>query len=155
VVVFGVGHDWRGDDAWGLWVARRLAGRVSALVVEVGEVPEAYLHRVPKGARLVLLDAVRFGGRPGEVRFFRPLEGAVTLGLSTHRLPLSVLAEYLSCTKRVETWVLGVQPAMVEWGAPMSAPVREAGQRVLAWLPAWIRAGCPLPLTADVRSLHP
>lgn len=137
-LIFGVGNEQRGDDAWGPWLARRLAGEVSVPVVEVGEVPEAYLHRVPPRGCLLILDAVDFGGQPGEVRLFQPLEVPPISGWSTHRLPLRVLAEYLWKAKGAQTWVLGVQPACLEWGAPLSPAVKAAGERILPWLLEWL-----------------
>ena len=70
--VIGVGQEWRGDDAAGLLVARRLRellGTEVAVSENSGSVNDL-LEAWSGAAAVILIDAVRGGGRPGEIYRF-------------------------------------------------------------------------------------
>jgi hydrogenase maturation protease len=89
LLVIGVGQEWRGDDAAGLLVARRLrqlAPRVT--VVENSGSVSDLLVAWQESAAVILVDAVRGGGRPGGIYRFpvheRPLPAELFPATSTH-----------------------------------------------------------------------
>jgi hydrogenase maturation protease len=88
-VVVGVGNDWRGDDAAGLVVARRLR-EAGIPTVEVGGDPAALLDAWAGASHAIVVDAVRSGAAPGTVH--RLDAGRLPDGLraaSTHALGLA------------------------------------------------------------------
>lgn len=88
--IIGVGQEWRGDDAAGLLVARQLrefAGPQVTILENSGSMSD--LLAAWQGAGWVILaDAVRGGGRPGEIYRFpvseRPLPAELFPATSTH-----------------------------------------------------------------------
>jgi hydrogenase maturation protease len=117
-VVVGVGNDWRGDDAAGLVVARRLrAAGIPA--VEAGGDPAVLLDAWAGASHAIVVDAVRSGAAPGTVH--RLDAGRLPDGLragSTHALGL---AEAIALAR-----TLGRLPARLEiYGI-------EAGQAQIA-----------------------
>jgi len=90
LLLIGVGQEWRGDDAAGLLVARSLldlAGPRVTILEQSGRAPD--LLSTWQGAEAVILvDAVRSGGRPGEIHRFpvhrEPLPAELFPSVSSH-----------------------------------------------------------------------
>ena len=67
IKIIGVGNAWRGDDAAGLLVARRLR-QENLPQVEIAESPgtgDSILSAWQDAARVIVVDAVVAGGVPG------------------------------------------------------------------------------------------
>jgi hydrogenase maturation protease len=146
----GLGNPARGDDAAGIAVARRLAGDTSAAVevaegdADVGALLDAFeAHR-----RVILVDAMWSGGRPGTVRRYAAAEGPLpsTLGgPSSHVLGVAEAVELAR--------VLGELPAALvvyaiegrSWaaGRPLSPEVQDAVDDVAARIRAELRDEAP------------
>jgi len=126
-VLMGIGNRWRGDDAAGPEVIARLAGRVAARCIDAGDAPERHLGEVAEGApdTILLVDAVDFGGCPGEVALFELEDLPSRLG-TTHDVPLSVIMRYLRAMAEADVLLLGIQPETTGFGATMSAAVDDA-----------------------------
>jgi hydrogenase 3 maturation protease len=137
IVLLGIGSRWRGDDAAGPEVLARVAGRVRATCIEAGDAPERHLGEATRGRpdAIVLVDAVDFGGAPGEVAVFRAGDLPPRAG-TTHQTALGVLMRYLREESGAEVLLIGVQPASVGFGEPMSEAVREGVARVAQLLTA-------------------
>jgi hydrogenase 3 maturation protease len=135
IAVVGVGQELLGDDAAGLAVCQRLqelAGdRPSVLIIPAGPAPENCTAQLRRFAPdwVVLVDAARMEAAPGTVRWI-PWEAAEADGGSTHTLPLRLLSEYLSTSMGCRVSLVGIQPAEIALGAPLSPPVREAVESV-------------------------
>jgi hydrogenase 3 maturation protease len=132
VVVVGVGNPLRGDDAAGSLAARRLMGMARAHVIDAQEVPESYLGEVRAAApdTVVLIDAVDLGAKPGSAALLEKEDVALYFP-STHRLPLSLVMEFVQCETGADVLLLAVQPRRVDFGAPVSDEV-EASVSLLA-----------------------
>lgn len=130
--VVGVGNVIRGDDGAGPEIVARIAGRVALPAVDASEVPENYGGWVLKqGLESVLfVDAVDFGGEPGEVRLI-PIERLMVSASSTHRLSLHFVIQYLTEVWEGDPVLAAVQPKSLEVGEPLSAEV-ERGVEELA-----------------------
>jgi hydrogenase maturation protease len=89
LLVIGVGQEWRGDDAAGLLVARRLRplGPRVTVLENSGSVSDL-LAAWQESVAVILVDAVRGGGRPGGIYRFpvheRPLPAELFPAASTH-----------------------------------------------------------------------
>ena len=127
VAIVGVGSRGRGDDGAGPALMDRLRGRTRARLVEAEEVPESYLGEIIacKADTVLLVDAVAFGGRPGEVGLFSREELRNQPALSTHRVPLRLVMEYLAAETGARVLLLGIQPHVVSFGQGLSAAVRR------------------------------
>jgi Ni,Fe-hydrogenase maturation factor len=58
---------------------------------------------------------------------------------STHTLPLSLLATFLTADLGCEVALLGIQPLDTEIGSPLSLPVRQAVDGVVSVLVELLR----------------
>ena len=135
-LVVGVGNTWRGDDAAGLAVARRV--RELAPAVEVRELDgdvSALVHLLEGHARAAIVDAARSGGPPGTLHALRadrePLPSG--LGSSTHAFGVADAIELARALGRLPARldVYGVEGEDFAPGAPLS-PAVAAGVEALA-----------------------
>ncbi len=132
-VVLGVGNRMRGDDAVGPLVAEGLLNRGFERAFDCGTAPENFVGPVSRldPSDVLFVDAVDFGGSPGEVR----LMGGESLGpqaASTHAPGLGPLADLLSADRGRTCCVLAVQPETLRWGADVSEAVARSVERIVA-----------------------
>jgi len=145
VTVVGVGSDLRGDDAFGVEVARALLAEgapAGAAVFDAGVVPENYAERIALASPQTVLvaDAARFDGAAGELKVLDPEElGWQTVG--THAPSLELLADYLARRCGAKTVLLACQPGANALGEAMSEVVRGAVARAVAALRRALTAG--------------
>ena len=74
---------------------------------------------------VLIVDAVDFGGIPGECRVLKP-EDIVSGGISTHALSLQMVCDYLKARIPVRIFLLGIQPEVVEFGEELSLDVAHS-----------------------------
>jgi len=136
--VVGVGNVMKGDDGAGPALVALLAARGAAFpIVDASEVPENYGGWVVKQGLecAVFVDAVDFGGAPGEWRII-PFEDLMHSASSTHRLSLHFLIRYLTEEWKGEALLIGVQPKSMKLGEELSsevgAGIREIAESLLA-----------------------
>lgn len=155
VLIAGVGNVFLSDDGFGVEVARRLAGIELPGHVEVADVGVRGVdlaYRLLDGyGRCILVDACARGGVPGDLYRIDASPGAGTAGtdgagsssghvpLDGHRMtPDTVLALLGTLSAgtgarppdRIE--VVGCEPAELEEGMGLSAPVEAAVPRAVA-----------------------
>lgn len=142
VVVLGVGHALRADDAAGSIIAEELRARFPHLVFDGGQAPENFAGPVRRAepGTIFIVDAADFGGEPGEVRVARSDE-VVGLMTATHAPPLSVLMSLLSDETGADVYLVAVQAATMELGGTMSAAVRDASAKLIEELGRLIEQG--------------
>jgi len=138
VAIVGIGHELCGDDAAGVALARAMQqqyngnGRDDWLVIEAGPAPEncSGLLRRFRPDLVLLIDAAYLDAGPGTLRW---LDWQDTMGFSasTHTLPLRLLASYLTSELGCEVALLGIQPADLTAGAPLSPAVKMAVDTVI------------------------
>jgi hydrogenase 3 maturation protease len=132
VCLVGVGKDNLGDDSLGLRLAEALAPapasrRPGLVILRAGADPERHLRFLATSGfdHIVFMDAVDCGKPPGTVTLLAAEEIKVRFPLlSTHKIPLGVLAEYLEAEGGARVWLLGVQPAAIRFGRNLSASVQ-------------------------------
>lgn len=133
----GVGSELRGDDSAGVQVSRtlraRLAGNEHVLVLDGGSAPENLTGKMRKfHPELVLfVDAAHLDETPGTIGWI-PVEAIDGMSASSHSLPLSLLAHYLTEELECRVVVLGIQPGQNEVGEVLSPAVEEAIHEVVA-----------------------
>jgi hydrogenase 3 maturation protease len=135
VVIVGVGSEFRGDDAAGVLVARNLKKNVKSpnmLIIEAGVAPENFTSEIRKfkPSHVVLIDAADFKAKPGTVRLFKDLSAAIGQSISTHKLSLSILSDYLQDQTSAKVLLVGIQPAGAELSSNMCKEVKDAVDEV-------------------------
>lgn len=139
VLVLGVGHPDRGDDAAGAMVARALDGipGVEARVVS-GDPSQLLTDPLWDTAdRVVLIDTVHTGHRPGTVHQWagqRLLEHVPATGGGTHDLGVATTLHLAAALGRLPTelTVIGIEGVCFDVGHPPCRPVRHAAAMVAA-----------------------
>lgn len=132
--VVGVGNALKGDDGAGPAVAAALAGAPFP-VVDATEVPENYGGWVAKRGLdvVVFVDAVAFGGSPGEWRLVA-IEELLRSASNTHRLSLHFTIQYLREEWGGEAILVGIEPKSMRLGDGLSAEVDAAVKNIASAL---------------------
>ncbi len=127
VVLVGVGHLLKGDDALGPALMARLEGKVKAVCLDAGTSPENYLGKIIREApqTIIFVDAVHLGQPPGSYALLEKNE-IIQSGLTTHDFSPRMLLEHLSRETRAEIYLLAVQPKQLHLGEPLSPEVEAA-----------------------------
>lgn len=125
-IIVGIGNRLQGDDALGPLICDRLKSLKSTQVFIAGTVPENYLGPIIKAHpdALLFIDAVAFGGQPGDIRLFSPHQ-LQTTGASSHCPSLHLLTDYLRAQIKTHVTILGVQPAQLKLGAGPTPAIRH------------------------------
>lgn len=126
VVIFGVGNVQRSDDAAGSLVAQKLIKQGIEGVIDGADVPENFTGDVKAQSPQVILlvDAVDFGGKAGDVAIFKA-DHLSHDRFSSHRPSLGLVANYLAGETNAEVFLLGIQPQNTELGSTLSYAVAE------------------------------
>jgi len=132
-LVFTVGNGMMGDDGAGVLLAKMLkeAPLEGWRVLNGGSSPENVMHQARELApdRVLVVDATDMDLSPGTTRLIPEDRLDDPFLFSTHTMPLTFLIEALKeFIPQVE--LLGIQPELVGFGAPMSDSVRAAVNKV-------------------------
>jgi len=148
IVVMGIGNLLCADDGVGVHAVRELSERgLPAQTVDAGT---AILHALPfaeEASHLLVIDAVQGGGAPGSVYEFDGYAMQIARDLqSLHALGLKQAMELTPRERHPAVFrVLGVEPAVVEYGMELSGPVGAALPRVVGRasriVSEWISSG--------------
>lgn len=136
VSVVGIGNRLRSDDGVGPEIIKKVKNPLpNLLLFDVGEVPENYLEKIAKEKpdTIVLIDAVDFAVSPGKIRIIEK-EDIKDESLSTHKVSLKLVANYLCKRTSADVFLLGIQPDNTECGGGISEWVREAVEKVVTTL---------------------
>jgi len=139
LVVMGVGHELRGDDAVGIYVLRKMRRHIpmneGLLLIDAGLVPENFCgtlrHFSP--SLVLVIDAAHMGLAPGAVRWL-DWKQVGEAGVSTHAPSLLILAEYLVRELGCQMALLGIEPADISFDRVPSSPVKHAFQEVSSFM---------------------
>jgi hydrogenase maturation protease len=132
-LVLGVGNEYGRDDAVGLAVARRLAGRVPAgvTVVECEQEPSRLIDAWAGAATALVVDAVHSGASPGTLHRFdassEPIPARI-FRTSTHAFGVGDAIELARVLGMLPPHVVvhGVEGGAFGAGAELSPPVAAA-----------------------------
>jgi len=151
VAIIGVGNPLRGDDAAGPYVASLIeqyakgSVRDNFLVVNAESAPENFLGTIVNFNPdvIIFIDAVETGLKPGSVIIssIDSLEDTVTI--STHKVSLKAIGEYLAASTKVKgIYMIGIQVKNVGMGAPISSPVKKSCEKLSATLAKLLKEFC-------------
>ena len=130
VAFIGLGNADRADDGFGLDLAGRLKDRWPGLVFSEEEraVEGIVFDLIERSdvEGVVFVDAVNFGGEPGELHLFGSGDAErIEPSFSTHKVPITLLMGLL-VEKEKEPFLLGVQPGSLELMGSMTPHVQRS-----------------------------
>ena len=130
-VVFGIGNTLMADDGAGVRVLELLTDMPENVeIIELATGGMTLLHRFEGVGRAIIIDAADFGGKPGEVRIFRPedVSSIKTVGYSLHDLDILKVLELAKQmgTLPKEVFIAAIQPGSLEMGEGLSAELEGA-----------------------------
>lgn len=130
-VIFGIGNTLMADDGAGVRVLDLLTdlpGNVR--LVEMATAGMSLLHNFDGVDRAIIIDAVDFGGKPGEIRILKPgdVDSIKTVGYSLHDLDILKVLELAKQmgTLPKEVFIAAIQPVILEMGEGLSPEVEAA-----------------------------
>lgn len=137
-LVIGCGNENRGDDAAGLLVV----GKLRELGVGAAELTGEGVSLLDlwKGARdVILVDAVLTGAEPGAISVWDALKERIpreVFRCSTHNFGIGDAVELGCILGRLprSLRIYGIEAARFEVGSPPAPAVREAANRLAAWI---------------------
>lgn len=129
IVFVGLGNEYRGDDAAGLIFLNRLNEScefVAAHFVNARTNPENHLEEILgySPQLVVFIDAARFGGLPGELKWLRPSQ-VKQAKISTHAFSMDMVEKYLIAHQPMEFKYLAIQPHIMRPNQPLSTMVEQ------------------------------
>ncbi len=129
--IIGIGSELRGDDSAGLKVIdeMRAVGLdvENLLLIQAGNMPEKFTSSVKEfnPDNIVLIDSVEAGMEPGAISLVDP-DDIVTDSVSTHKLPLSKLMDYLKEETEAKVDLVGIQAKNLEVSSDLSDEVSDS-----------------------------
>lgn len=138
VAIVGIGNTLRNDDAAGILIARELLHRECAadashlLIVQAGHAPENVTGELRGFAPelILLIDAAEMRDVPGAICWV-PIQSIERMSASTHSLPLSMLARYLTLELNCMVALIGIQPKSNGVGETISTEVLQAVHEIV------------------------
>ncbi len=135
-VIIGMGNSLKGDDGVGPFVCDELSKKaLTADIINAGTVPENYIQRIIKKEpdALLVIDAIDFGGEAGQIRLLRP-EQLNRSVFSTHTLSPHLFIEMIQQSKKVDVYIIGIQPKQIKLGEGISKEVRQPAEELVSEL---------------------
>ena len=126
-----VGNSFRSDDGVGSYLASQLK-ELPVRLLDAGQTPENIIEDAValKPARVIILDAADFGGKPGEMRVI-PEEAIPETTLTTHMVPMNVVSRLITESTGARIFFIGIQPKTVAFGESLSPEVRKAADAIV------------------------
>ena len=128
VAVIGIGNILMGDDGAGVKVLDLLPDSVNKIELATGGM--TLLHKLENLDMVVIVDAVDFEGKPGEVKIFRPdeVESIKTLGYSLHDIDILKVLEIAKKMGQLpeKVFIVAIQPVNVEFSEELSSEVQAS-----------------------------
>jgi hydrogenase maturation protease len=129
--IIGIGNVLMSDDGAGVRVLAILSPLPkNVVIIELATGGMTLLHKLEGLDTAIIVDAVDFGGKPGEVRVFKPedVTSIKTVGYSLHDLDILKVLELAkqmgTLPKRV--FIAAIQPASLVMGEGLSPEVESA-----------------------------
>ena len=147
-VVIGLGNPLMGDDGTGLAALERLERHYDVpddvLLVDGGTWGMNLLPIIETAGRVLMLDAITFGGAPGELVVLdrHQLPKAFALKFSPHQLDMREVLAAAELRGKLpdDTIAVGVQPGRVEMGTSLSPEVEQALDQLVSAAMARLRS---------------
>ena len=135
VVILGIGNLLRSDDGIGSLIASRIKEKIPHIVYDAGSSPENYLGKIIKDNpdTVVLIDAVDFGGSPGEFRVVEPHDIQSINLFSTHNASIYLTVNYLKAQIQADIIFLIIQPKNIAFGDTLTPEITKTLDTLEKW----------------------
>ncbi len=123
--IVGLGNVLLMDDGVGVHAIRMLSGQAPEGIVlaEVGTALLDALELFESVDVVVAIDAVAAGGSPGSIYCFDVNDAEVPKHVSLHELGIAAALRLLPTKSRPRVLILGVEPAVIDYGMQLSPAV--------------------------------
>ena len=135
ILILGVGNALKQDDGLGpalIGKLKAVSGKQKAELIDAGTAPENFTGKIKQIApeKLVIIDAINFGGEPGSIKTFKAKDIAVQ-SLSTHNVSLKTFVNYLKTDlPDMVVEIIGVQPKQTGFGEGLSPEVKKGVEKL-------------------------
>ncbi len=129
VCFIGLGNIHYRDDGFGVRLAEQLIAAGIRHVLVAGTAPDRFLGRLvhPNFDHVIFLDAADFGNAPGSAVVLNSSEMAARYPqISTHKISLALLAQFVEAGGSTKAWLLGVQPESLKAGEELTATMKKS-----------------------------
>ena len=135
VVILGIGNNLRCDDGIGSIIASRIKDKVPYIIYDAEESPENYLEKIIKDKpdNIVIIDAVDFGGEPGEFKVLEAEDIKTANLFFTHNASLSLAINYLQTRLKADIIILIIQPKLIAFGESLSLEITDTLKKLEDW----------------------
>lgn len=128
--IIGIGNPLKGDDGIGIVLIKEIEEKVPSniQVYDVGSGIMKTLHILRDLDKAIIVDAVHFGGEPGDFRFFEPKEAkSLVESKSSHDVDLIEVMELSDQLGELpgETLIMGVEPKDVSFREELSPILKK------------------------------
>ncbi|MGD9211471.1 MAG: hydrogenase maturation protease [Desulfobacteraceae bacterium] len=127
-LVMGIGNLLLSDNGVGVHVAHFLSKRRLPAGIDVLDVGTAFFDALPameKAERIVIIDAVKAGGKPGDI-YRLPFEKSISDPLTTlHSFDIFGMLDLTDNPNSVQIVLIGVEPEKLDWGIDLSLSVSQ------------------------------
>jgi hydrogenase maturation protease len=129
VCLIGLGNPDYADDGFGVCMAKALfdSGMPDVVVAETS--PEKFIGEITASDfdNVLFVDAVELGTTPGSLVLLTSADLTARFAqISTHKLSLSLLAEWAESSGTSKAWLLGIQPKSLKPGSGLSDEVQKS-----------------------------
>lgn len=131
-IILAIGNTLRSDDGVGPFIASQLDSNDKLKVIDAGSNPENIIDEITglKPKNIIIVDAADFRSEPGAVEIVDK-ENIPETTLSTHTIPLKVIASILAADTKAKISFLGIQAKSLELGGKMCEEVRLAAFEII------------------------
>lgn len=128
-VIIGIGNTLKGDDGVGPYIVSKIKNLES---IDAGTVPENYIQKIidSKPGKIIIIDAIDFGGKPGEVKWLKELSSA-NISISTHNMPPELFIDFISRETGAEINIIAIQPKELKLDSKLSEEVKSSADRLI------------------------
>ena len=128
LLFIGVGNVLKRDDGVGVIITQGIIEKPGILALTVEVSIENYIGKINslEPDEIVIIDCMELGGSPGAYRLMG-LENVEDITFNTHNISLGKLGDFF----HYPTYVLGIQPASIEFGDYLSPPVSSSAKEIV------------------------
>jgi hydrogenase maturation protease len=131
IVVIGVGNLLLKDEGIGIHTLKALQEMElpqDIALIDGGTSPDLIAY-TRGGDKMIIIDAARAGGKPGDIYRFKPEDMAAGKGIltSAHEMGVAENLALMALTgnEPAETVIIGIEPGEIDWGTELSPRLQK------------------------------
>ncbi|MFQ6020398.1 MAG: hydrogenase maturation protease [Candidatus Aenigmatarchaeota archaeon] len=124
--VMSIGNPLKGDDNIGNLIIDKLILK-DMIKIKARNTPENFIEKLKGCDEIIILDALEFGGKVGEVNIFK-LNEIKDIFSTTHNIPINILQKFLPNS---EIKIIGIQPKNINFREGLSKELKEEFENIV------------------------